>query len=162
MLVAIFMITNGSFAQKPEWQKLNVSRGHFSIMMPGKPEMEKKDSEGNVETVKYSTKIDDGVCFASYTMIETNGSDPEELAQIGLQAFVNQLGADLSEAGVWKVGKNKGRMATMESEANEIEALYRVIIVGDYMYQIVIAYNNQVGIDKKVAKKFLNSFKLTK
>ena len=162
MAIAVLLFAATGMAQKPEWQKVVSSRGKFSVKMPGKPKIKKDKLDSGVDSNKYSVNIGDGVCFASYTQMEVGNADEQQLAQVGLKAFVDQLGADLTQADVWKVGKNKGRMAIMENKEQGLEAYYRVVIVDDIMYQLAIAYGNNTPVDKKIAKKFLNSFKLSK
>lgn len=162
MAIAVLIFSASGIAQSPEWQKVTSSRGKFTVKMPGKPEIKNSELDSGTNVNKYSVKVDGGVCFASYTQLEVGQADPQELSQVGLQAFVDQLGAHILQADVWKVGKNKGRMAIMENKEQGLEAYYRVVIIDDIMYQLAVAYGDNKPVDKKVAKKFLNSFKLSK
>ena len=110
MTAVMFMFVASTMAQKIVWEKFTSTKGKFSVMMPGKPEISKSELDSGGSVNKISAKVGDGVCFASYTELDYSEGDQQELAQIGLQAFVQQLGADLSEAAVWKVGKEKGRI----------------------------------------------------
>ncbi|HEY9115990.1 MAG TPA: hypothetical protein VIN10_14940 [Bacteroidales bacterium] len=136
------------------------SVGKFSIVFPTQYKIETTDN-GDSETVKISSSSNDQTYFASYTVHTVELTGLEDLAEVSLNSFSEQLGGTISEKKEWKVNKNNGLEATMNLKEQDAKVQYYVILVGQVQYQLIVLAANS-SFDQKAADAFIKSFKLDK
>jgi len=136
------------------------SAGKFSIVFPTQYKIETTDN-GDTETVKISSTNNDQTYFASYTVHTVELTGLEDLAEVSLNSFSEQLGATISGQSEWKVNKNSGLEATMYLKDQDAKVQYYVLLVGQIQYQLIVLATNS-SFDQKAADAFIKSFKLDK
>lgn len=160
LLLLLFIGTTSiASAQK---QKYTSTEGKMSVTFPAGSSFETSESDlDNTKTVKTAAQSNKVVFFVSYTIHETVMPEDEDLTQVSVDAFIKALNASITKQSDWKVGKNIGVKVELVVEENNLVGDYRVIMVGQYQYQIT-AMGSKSDWDQAVVNKFMKSFKLKK
>ena len=130
------------------------------MQFPAKPEISETKKE-DATTYKATATKGQTTYFVGFTVHQTQMMDHQELAQVSLDAFAETLGGIITEQSDWKYKKNLGRQAVVELKEQDARVDYKVILVDQIQYQLVIV-SPKADHDAKVAKKFFKSFKMKK
>jgi hypothetical protein len=160
LVIGLILFPLVSNAQK--WSRYSFKDAKFSIEYPVEPVTETKtDDIGKTIT----TKLVDGntIYMATAIIHKTNlnvkGLSQESLAKASMDAFADALGATKVTRKKYYYKKDVGLDAIMESNEFESPIYYRIIVVEQIQYQIVVMTSSGKE-DKGGRKKFLGSFKL--
>jgi hypothetical protein len=154
----LLISTSWSIAQN-SWTKYAPSGCNFSALVPGEAAKESTAVE-NGKIYKAVGTVEGVTYLASCSAFDFDLGDPIEQAQVGIDAFSEQLGGVIKNQKEWKVGKNMGAVAIIQAEEKGLSTEYRVLILGNKMYQMVAAWSTGDEIPTKDIKKFMKSFKL--
>jgi hypothetical protein len=151
-----------SFGQK--WEHFKSKEGKFEIDFPVEPKVENTDGDDS-KTVQLQATHNEVIYMASAVIHETNldveGLSPEKLSQASLEAFANVMGGEMKSNGDFKLGKNKGRECVIDNSEKGFMCYYKVIIIGQVQYQVIVM-NAPANDDKKSRAKFFSSFEVSK
>ncbi|MCB9081071.1 MAG: hypothetical protein H6555_05100 [Lewinellaceae bacterium] len=136
------------------------SAGKFSVVFPARYEVQTSEGE-EVETTKISVTIDEQTFFASYTVHTVNLTDRDDLLEVSVDSFREQLNGTIQGKSAWKVKKESGLQAVMNLEEQDAKIQYHVLIVGQIQYQLVVVAPSG-SFNQKAADAFIKSFKLSK
>ena len=138
----------------------SASEAKLSVTFPGEFESSEQFEE-SYKSVKTQAVVDDMVFFVAYTIHETEMVDVEGLAKVSLDAFVEGLEGEVTEETTWKVNKQNGIKALIAVPKSALKGEYRVVIMDNIQYQIMVV-SPEATYDQKKAKKFMKSFKVSK
>ncbi|MGW8123793.1 hypothetical protein ACV07N_14140 [Roseivirga echinicomitans] len=154
------LATNSKIEKHPDFIQTNTKYmtedGKISITMPSEYTVSESE-DGLVKTTKVSSVIGEVTYFFGWTLHEGTVSDRMMLAEVSLESFVESAEAEILEQRVYKYGKNKGIDATVTLMDGAVNCFYRVIIIDNYQFQMVVV--TEEAELNKAEKKFLNSFK---
>ncbi|NVJ46240.1 MAG: hypothetical protein HWE07_03900 [Cytophagia bacterium] len=160
-LTTVFLIiisvlwSSQSFAQK-----LQSDEGNFSIEFPCT--YQKESSEDEVQTThKFTCDKDNVTFFLGYTVHETEIFGHSDLAQVSVDSFLETVGGEMVSQEEWKILKNPGLKSVMTINDGAVLINYRVVLVDQNQYQLVVLAAKE-DFDEKAAEKFFKSFKLEK
>ena len=159
-IILILLLLSVSYTQAQKSVAYKSEEGKFSIKFPGefKENITEKES---AKTVKIQCELEKSNYFASYSLHKVDIDDPLEMAEVSLESFTEAIHGVVVTRTEWKIKKNEGLKALIDLPDNGAKLEYRVILVGNIQYQlIVIAVDG--AIDKKKANAFFKSFKLKK
>jgi hypothetical protein len=83
------------------------------------------------------------------------------MAQVSYDTFLSSIGGKEILKSAWDIKKNIGLKAIIDMPEDETRLEYRVILVGNIQYQLVVLAINSV-YDGQAAAAFFDSFKLSK
>ncbi|MBK8555442.1 MAG: hypothetical protein IPL65_06560 [Lewinellaceae bacterium] len=157
LIAFVFVLT--SFAPPAKF-KYTSTEGNFSITFPADYETANKDTE-DFTSVETQSSFEDQLYFVSCSTHKMEISEHESLAATSLESFNEAMGGRITQQSTWSIKKHKGLQADIEIPSDNIRAKYRVVLIGQFQYQVVVMSEsskwNQVNADK-----FINSFKLKK
>lgn len=134
------------------------SEGRFSVVFPAEYATERDEGE-DVATIKTSCNLDGQTYFASYSLHQLEMTDPMEMAEVSYDSFIKAVGGVLQSKSDWKVKEHTGLIAVMNLSDESVLLEYRVILVGNIQYQLVVLAATG-DYDAKAAGNFFDSFKL--
>lgn len=142
--------------------KVNYSsvEAKLSVLFPDKFTTSEQFEE-NYKSVKTQCLVDDMVFFVAYTIHESEMAGIDGLAKVSLNAFIEGLEGEVTTETMWKVNKHEGIRALIAVSETNLTGEYRVVIMDNIQYQIM-ALSPEASWDKKKAKKFFKSFKVSK
>lgn len=108
-------------------------------------------------TLKVLATKDDNSFFLGVTLHETEMTGHKDLAAVSLESFTNTLQGTEVMRQTYKKGSHEGLDATIQIPDKGAWVFYRVILVGQFQYQVVSIQNSEV--QTKDTKKFMKSFK---
>ena len=161
-LSALFLIgpAGEAQAQKADWLLYSSKRGGFKIKMPGTPELKNEEKKWGMS---YKAQYHDGthLYYVSYGKHNQAMPNPENLAEVSINAFTEKLNGTLLDNDKWKVGKYVGSSGYVDVPSKGLGMYYHVVFKGRTQYQVVMA-SQEGEPDKKMYKKFIKSFKFLK
>jgi hypothetical protein len=157
LLLSVFILVT-SFTPAKKKFIFDSDEGRFSVIFPAEYTTETEKGEG-VTTIKTSCTLKGQTYFASYSLHEIKMVDHKEMAQVSYDSFMKAVGGELRSKTEWKVGDHSGLMAVMELVESSVKLEYRVVLVGNIQYQLVVMAPN-ADYNEKGAAKFFKSFTL--
>lgn len=141
-------------------QKLVSSAGKFSVKFPCL--YEESVSEGSEQTTyKFTCEKNGQTYFIGYSLHRIEMKGHEDLAQVSVDSFIEAVQGDLTSQWEWKIANASGLKTLISVENGETLIDYRVVLIGQIQYQVVVlAAKNEY--DQKAAGKFQKSFKIQK
>lgn len=120
-----------------------------------------KEVEGKIQK-KTSVKGSDGSghYLASVTKHVVQMRNHVEMADISMNAFVETTKGEIKTQAAFMYKEHEGRDAVIYLPAQQSYVHYRVILIGDYQYQIVVV--SDIESRSKAISDFFNSFKTLK
>lgn len=166
MILGSFIIISNNIAAPiplhpvlmPPAAKYVTEKGKASIKFPAEYSVE-EDNSDLTSTTKVMASLDDNIFMFSFSIHETTLSDHYMLAQTSLTSFNDEVGGRIISETDYVYDDYKGRSAEIELEEQNVTLYYRVILVGQIQYQMVVVAQSGNIVKKK--DKFFNSFKLT-
>ncbi|MCB9233762.1 MAG: hypothetical protein H6581_19050 [Bacteroidia bacterium] len=159
-LTGFTTIENVTSEEGGKWYNFTSSTGKFSIQFPAKPEISDTKTD-EAHTYKANATVGESSYFVGFTVHTTPMVNPDDLAQVSLDAFNETLGGTIESSSEWKYKGETGRQAMIKMEAQGAQVDYKVIIIGQIQYQLIVI-STSGDYDAKSAKKFFKSFKTTK
>ena len=145
-------------AQAQQKPKYTSEEGKFSIKFPGEYAVEIDDNE-KAKTVKPMCTLNGQTYLASYTLHQTEMIDHDEMEEISVDSFGEAIQAELLSKSVWQVDEQSGIIAFFKIADADIKVEYRVMLVEQLQYQVIVLAANS-DYDEGLAAKFFKSFKL--
>ena len=99
------------------------------------------------------------VFLISHTVHQLQIDNPAELTTLSVTTFAESLGANIDNQSPWKIKKNEGQKATFKSVEQGIIGEYRVIIIGQIQYQVVVVTSGD-SLDNEMIHNFSKSVKI--
>lgn len=115
------------------------------------------DIQDESATYKIQASCDDNLFFFAYTIHENEMTDHYEMAKVSIDSFHGVVGGEITSQEDFMIGDYKGVKAVISNPG--ITMYYRVVLVGQIQYQIVVA-DATGNIDKEM-EDFFASFQLT-
>jgi hypothetical protein len=157
LCIVLFILTIPmAYAQKN--YPYDSNEGKFSIEFPGEFTVDREDKD-KVSTIKINCDYEGQTYFASYSLHKIEMVDHEEMAEVSFDSFHAAVGGEVLMKDEWKVDGNTGLMAEIDLAENSVTITYRVILVGNIQYQLIVMAEYS-DYDKKLANKFFKSFEL--
>lgn len=150
--------------QAQKWVKYENSQAKFSVSFPNDPD-EKVEESDKGKSFTATASLDGMVFMASALIHKTNlnvkGLTQETMAKTSLDAFEKALGASKVSRKNYYSKNDVGIDAEIEVPGYDNVVLYRVIVIDQIQYQVVVMKKS--GKAKKGdMKKFINSFRPNK
>ena len=142
-------------AQK--WVKYKEKSCKCKIKFPVQPEEDVTEKE-DATTYKISAQVNDQTFFFGYTVHGVTMVDHENMAKISLDAFNEQLGGEVRGERAWEISGATGRQATLDLKEQGAVCMYKVVLIGQMQYQVVVIAPLST-LDKDAADDFFASFK---
>lgn len=159
--MAVSFISQPVLAQKkakPDWQSYESKAGKFKAKFPSTPEVKTEDTDTG-KRHKAMARFGNGVYFATFMVHDTPLAKHFDLAKTSLVAFNDKLGGTIKSQNDWEVKGHKGLQATINIADKGSLVEYRVVLVGQIQYQLIVVYPENEW-DAKTTKKFFKKFKL--
>ena len=159
--IFLLLFLSSSLLQAQKSFKYSSEEGKLSLKFPA--EYTETESENEIsKDLKIQCNKDSISYFASYSLHKTEmDEDPIEMAEASLESFVDGVkGVEITRV-AWNVKKHEGLKAKIEIPANESIVDYRVILVGNTQYQLLVVTPKD-ECDNKNVRSFFKSFKLKK
>lgn len=143
---------------KPKWYSYSTEVGKVKAKFPGNPTLENQDTDiGKKHTA--TSRFGDNTYMISYVIHSTQLADQEKLAEASLNAFRDKVKGQILNQSAWNLKAGKGTRATISMPDKDAKVEYRVVLIGQLQYQvIVVAPTNKY--DAKVAEKFFKKVKI--
>ena len=156
LVLIVGTLTTPLAAQK--WVKFADEDCNCKIKFPNEPE--KTVTEKNeATTYKVVSQVGDQTFFFGYTLHEVNLAGTPNLDQVSLDSFNEELGGKMTNQKNWVIKKKyTGKQATLSLQKQSAVCLYKVIIIGQMQYQLVVI-SPQSSLDADAAETFFASFK---
>jgi hypothetical protein len=165
--VALIVTTSGTARAGDTLKEYTWEKGKISILLPGMPEEKAQkgtDAGGKAQdTMLWLTVKGNSVYLVSYTIVEALANATDEVKYQSLEkgrdsGIMAVKGKLVSEKKI-KLGNNVG----LEFQADASFGVYRarLYVIGDRLYQVVIAGPGDTATSKD-AEKIFDSFKLQK
>lgn len=140
-------------------QTYKSEEGKFKIKFPGAIDITEKEKE-KYKTTQITCTVNENVYFVVCTTHSAPMKKPKELAKVSLDSFVESLSGKISTKSDWDIKGNSGYIAVINIDKTSV-IHYRVVIVGQIQYQVVVI-GKKTNYEEEVAKKFFKSFKICK
>ncbi|MCD4735047.1 MAG: hypothetical protein K8R53_03300 [Bacteroidales bacterium] len=157
--IVIGNVESSAFTPVPGGKKYSSKASKASIVFPEEFKVERDENKSPV-TTKVSAEVGENVFMFSYTNHEVTLDDPYHLAEVSLQSFQETLQGEVVKMTDYFYDDYKGRDAIFDVLGTEVTIYYRVLIVGQIQYQMVVV--DQQGDILKKKDKFFKSFKINK
>ncbi len=158
-LFVLFVLILPSHVDAQKWTKYTSPAAGFTIKLPAEPSLVENKDE-SIQSEKYKLTHSEMSFIASASIHELAIDDPS-LTKVSIDAFRDQLGAEIITEETWKVKKKEGKFAAMSIPDSDAKCHYYILMDGYTQYQFVI-----VGLwdnwDEKLAKKFIKSVRIKK
>lgn len=158
LIFSLFILSILSINLNAQSEKLSVytfSKGRISIKLPGKA-TETVTAKDSYTIYQQMTTVNDNVYMLSYTLHQSNLSDPDHLTDVGAESFVEVFEGKLKNQ---KSTKKDGiKVIDCLIEKDGVHVLYKTFIKGQIQYQIVYISANEKALSK--GKKYMKSYKL--
>jgi len=141
-------------------QTYKSSEGKFKVKFPGAIDIKEEEKEKST-TKKISCNENNNAYFVNWTEHKITMKDQKKMAEVSLDSFLKSLGGSVSNKEDWNLKKYVGRKAKISLEEEKAVVHYRVILVGQNQYQVIVTAKKK-DFDAKAAEKFFKSFKVTK
>jgi hypothetical protein len=151
LLTATHLLGQSDFVYETE-------EGKFSIDFPAKYNVNSEE-KGSIRTAQAMCAFDEHTLLATYTLHATEITDHDALADTSIVAFGNSVNGNLLSKTDWVVDGKKGRKAFYNLPEQNIKVEYRVLLVGQLQYQIIVMATN-AKFDNEMAVTFFDSFRL--
>lgn len=139
--------------------KFKSSEYKCSIVFPI-PFVESMSENEDSKTLKLKAQSSDVTYFFGASRHINPMFDHKEMAAISLQAFTEALNGTEQSREIFKKGAHEGFDAVVYLTESNTWVFYRVILVGQFQYQVVVT---QPGAElSKTGKKFIRSFRFRK
>jgi hypothetical protein len=136
---------------------------NISIIFPMafEEKMDQIEVEGKIqETVEVSGSDGSGDYFASVTKHTIEMADHFEMAAESLDAFRETINAKIISEEIFTYKEHKGKQALMYLEEQKIYVHYKVILIGNNQYQMIVI--NTTKMTSKTVDDFFKSFNTLK
>jgi len=150
-------VESSAFTPVPGGKKYASKDSKASIVFPAEFKVEREKNKSPV-TTKVSAEIGENVFMFSYTIHDVTLDDPYHLAEVSLQSFQETLQGEVVKMTDYFYDDYKGREAIIDIPGTIATVYYRVLIVGQIQYQMVVV--DQQGDILKKKDKFFKSFKI--
>lgn len=157
LLITAFILTT-AFAPAKKKFVFDSNEGKLTVTFPAEYTTDRDEGE-NVTTIKSTCTLDGITFFASYSLHQVEITDHKDMAEVSYDSFIKSVGAELLSKTDWMVNNNPGIKAVMTLPDENVKLDYRVILVGNIQYQLVVMAA-QSDYDEKTASAFFKSFKL--
>jgi hypothetical protein len=165
LLALLLLIPAGKgFAQtttkaKPKWYAYSTEVGKIKAKFPGNPALENQDTEiGKKHTA--TARFGENTYMISYVIHSTTLAEQEKLADASLTAFRDKVKGQILNQSSWSVKKaGNGIRATIAMPDKDAKVEYRVILIGQIQYQVIVVAPTD-KYDSKVADKFFKKVKI--
>jgi len=143
---------------KGKWYTYLSEEGKVRINFPAEYAEEVKANNPNAPR-KISARYNNVDYILSYTIHETPIVMHSEMAKVSVESFVEALGGELVMNKAYTYKGNTGQSALIMLKNGQLTVNYRVILVGQIQYQVIVV-SPTASQDIKTLNKFLKSFKL--
>lgn len=141
-------------------QTYSTEEGKFSIKFPNEIKEEIEESETS-KAVKVSCALNEQTFLASYTLHKIQMENHDEMEEFAIESFGNAIKGTTKFTAEWKLKNHSGLIAQYEMEEQGVRVDYRVLLVDQIQYQLIVLAAND-NFDEELASKFFKSFKLKK
>ena len=132
-----------------------------SINFPGAYEEsvteQKPDSKAG-KTLKVNATVNDDVYFLGMTLHKVEMTGHVEMADVSLTSFAKAVNGEITDQKAFIYGTHEGKEATIYMAAQQKYVHYRVILVDNFQYQVLVVNNDKTL--NSAALAFFNSFTL--
>jgi len=157
----ILILSFSAFTSSVQAQKryqFTTDEGNFKIKFPVEFTTERTEKE-SATTTKTSCTVDDQTFMASYTLHETELIDHIEMAEVSAESFGESINGTLQSKTDWTVNNHTGLIAIFDLPEVEAKVEYRVVLVEQIQYQVIVLAKN-INYNEEMAADFFKSFKL--
>jgi hypothetical protein len=155
LIAFVFVLTSFAPAAKIKYTS---AEGKLSMKFPVAFKSVTKEAEDH-KSVETQASFEDQLYFVSYTIHKVKMENHESLAATSLESFNEAMSGTITKQATWAIKKHKGLQADIEIPGNNMRVEYRVLLIGQIQYQIVVisevAKWNQLRADE-----FIKSFKV--
>ena len=144
----------------PVKMKYISSEAKLSITFPTTYETINKNGDG-YSSVETQGNLNDQLFMASYQIHKVQMTEHEAMAIVSLESFNEALGGKITKQSTWMVNKNRGVQASIDIPASNLKAEYKVVLIGQIQYQVVVISEASIW-NQANADKFFKSFKVKK
>jgi len=149
-------------AEKVKWVKLKRKDLKFQARFPGEITTKTTEKE-KLTTHKFNCTLHDVVYFIGASVHKVEMTDHENMAKISLESFAKTLNGEVDAEKEWILKGNKGMQAIINVPSMGATIDYRVILIGQIQYQVVLTYaNDNPDYSSEMAETFFKSFKVKK
>ena len=153
--------------QREPWQPFDSPEGKFSVLMPGKPELQTRDIQaenGDAKYYRYSAINSIGLFSVMYFVHPVEAKDAAEREarlELMCNGIIKNLGGKVVFVKKGKLYGYPGREFVIEKTEDGDENSYhwKVFVVGDRLYQLAVT-TAQKDSDSTDVAKFFDSFAL--
>lgn len=166
VLLAIFFlapmgqaVAQSAKPAKPKWHAYSTEVGKIKAKFPGNPTLENQDTEiGKKHTA--TARFGENTYMISYVIHTTTLAEQDKLADASLAAFRDKVKGQVLNQSPWTVKKaGTGIRASIAMPDKDAKVEYRVVLIGQIQYQIIVVAPSD-KYDAKVAEKFLKKVKI--
>ena len=168
---SLFMIVASAlgvgFQRAEPWKPFDSPQGHFSVLMPTKPELQTRDihaENGDAKYYRYSAINEIGLFSVMYFVHPVEAKDAAE-REARLELMCNGIIKNLDGEVIFdrkgKLYGYPGREFVIKKAEDGDENVYqwKVFVVGNRLYQLAVTTDRKDSESTDVAK-FFNSFAL--
>jgi hypothetical protein len=167
LLVIVASALGVGFQRAEPWQPFDSTEGHFSVLMPTKPELQTRDihaENGDAKYYRYSAVNHIGLFSVMYFVHPVEAKDDAEReARLKLMCsgIIENLDGEVTFDRQGKVYGYPGREFVIKKAEDGSENVYqwKVFVVGNRLYQLAVTTEQKDSESTDVAK-FFNSFAL--
>jgi hypothetical protein len=141
-------------------QTYKSEEGKFKVKFPGSIDIKEAKSEKST-TKKITCEEANNAYFVGCTIHKIPMTNQKKMAEVSMDSFTESLDGKVSSKEDWNVKGNIGCQAKVSLEEGNAVVHYRVILVGQIQYQVIVTAKKK-DYDAKVADKFFKSFKICK
>ena len=169
-LAAFLMTAMAATAAADDWEVTKSQEGNFKAELPGEATYSSQDQPTDAGTVQlhmyvYESEEGDTAYIAMYTDFPkglSDAADPNALLDGAREGAVGSVGGQLVKEEKVKFGKYPSRILTIEGEQDGTEMVIRqrLILVGNRLYQQIVASSKEDPAPEEDVRKFYKSFEL--
>ena len=159
--VALLCLAVALSAQAQEWNSYSYPSDGFHASFPSAPQLQKRDvptQAGSFELRSYLVQLSSGALFIGVCDYggKVTGTDPDTLLQGAKQGALANSNSHLISENKITLGIYHGIQFESESDSAHFSA--RLYMVGDTLYQVLVAW--PLGSNYADKARFLDSFEL--
>jgi hypothetical protein len=150
---------------QPQWKEFTSKEGQFKVLMPGKPEQKKLETEsdfGKGMLHMNTVELDKMMYGANYCDFPAKIKEipRKKVFDSSRDGAVENLKGKLASEKDIKLGDHAGRELHIDVAGGKQLFRARVYLVDQRLYQVVV-FGSKEAATSKAADKFLDSFQLT-
>ena len=160
-LLAISLMSLTSDGEKVKWVSFTSELGKYTVKLPGEYEESVNEKETSTSYKVTSLYADVNFMVTSSVNVSTLEGDIDNLLDVSLSSFIEQLGGTIITQESLEVKGVKGIYASILLTEQNAMVEYKVFMHDVYHYQ-VLAYGTTETFDKELVQKYFKGFKILK